>query len=341
MTVEIPKSKLELLKGETPAEAAMRFADEQKKTADKAKADAAKAKPPEAPKPEKEKPVVVDDNPKVEEYPEDLHIITDVKDPLYDEREKLPVSEDLMEKIDAFGFLQSKPIEVRMHNGKKAVIEGRQRVKAVRALNAKRKPADRIKVPVVYTGGLLREAYTHTILGNMATQPEDPISNAQKCQRYMTEHNASMDDAANLYKVDKNTIKRWVDCLALDPKVQDKIRDRKFSMQQAVKLKKLTPDEQVKAMKEAMNAETGKVEKNKIKKGIKQKNTGDENADIAPGKRLIQAALVSVDQAASVKDPKNPDDVKDAKLIKQVLAWVLNGDFPTKRIQGIMGIDDE
>lgn len=117
--------------------------------------------------------------------PDDLVIITDKSDPLYDPRVELPVEEPMVLNIMHKGILQN--IRIVRRNNQDVVITGRQRVKAAREANKRlrKEGKEPIKVPCVLTRGDEAEQLGVMISENELRQGDGILAKAEKCKRYL------------------------------------------------------------------------------------------------------------------------------------------------------------
>lgn len=138
--------------------------------------------------------------------PDDLVLITDKKDPLYDVRVELPLKPEFVANVKAVGIIE--PVVVRRVEDRAVVIDGRQRVKAARAIN-KEAGEQLIKVPAVVRKGDAADAYTVTVSANAHRQDDEKRDMMEKAQR-LSQLGRSNGDIAMAFGVSVATVSRWL-----------------------------------------------------------------------------------------------------------------------------------
>ena len=266
--------------------------------------------------------------------PDDLVIIgLDTDDgpehPLFDERVRLPVSQELVADVKVLGV--TSPIKVRKIPGdpKRAeVVFGRQRVRAARQANedlaANRKA--KIRVPALP----FRTDDDKNLLGiaiseNEHRQPDDPITRASKAARFIS-MGASNKEAGIRFGVTEKTIRQWLRLLELDKKVQQAVRNRRLLPTAAVQLHKLDAAEQRKQLAEILESGDTTV------KAVRARVSPPKQSAPAPwrpsltGRRAVSVALaaegdrdvtVTYEQLAQLVDTLNGDEV-DKKIFDRM-----------------------
>lgn len=138
--------------------------------------------------------------------PEDLVLIEDPKHPLYDARVTLPLKPEFVANIRALGVVE--PVIVRRIDGKPVVIDGRQRVRAARAVNREDMGVT-IKVPAVVRSGDEADAYTVTVSLNEQRQDDPQREKIAKAQR-LHQLGRTEGDIALAMGVSVPTVKRML-----------------------------------------------------------------------------------------------------------------------------------
>jgi len=172
--------------------------------------------------------------------PNDVFIVgLDTEDgmdhPLWDQRIKLPVSEQLMASIGLIGV--SDPILVRKDGDDPIVVDGRQRVRAARRVNERRAQAGQepILIPVIAQrmSELLAMA---TGESRNAIRQDDPVTvKAAKCQRYIA-LGGTPEEASIHFGVTRQTVYNWTKLDSVDMDVKKAVDNNEMSMTEAVKV---------------------------------------------------------------------------------------------------------
>lgn len=182
--------------------------------------------------------------------PEDLILIDDKNDPLYDPRVELPIDEAMVRSIMAHGVLE--PILVRKDGDRAVVLDGRQRVKNAVEANKRLKAEGGllIKVPVMPRRGDDADAFSVMITTNEHRIDDDVLSKAKKAQRLLN-FGRSIPEVAVTFGVSEATIKNWGTLLDLAPQVRQAVSNGKITMTDAVRrFSDLTREKQIEALDE-------------------------------------------------------------------------------------------
>jgi len=236
--------------------------------------------------------------------PDDLVIITDKSDPLYDPRVELPVEEPMVLNIMHKGILQN--IRIVRRNNQDVVITGRQRVKAAREANKRlrKEGKEPIKVPCVLTRGDEAEQLGVMISENELRQGDGILAKAEKCKRYL-DMGRTEKEAAIVFGVTVQTIKNWMEIIGLSAAVKKAVDSGIISATAAAKLSGLSPAEQ----------------KEKLDKLIKDVSK--------PGKRRISINKATKAAGKPIKAIRAKKEIEDAleysenEWVKATLRWVL------------------
>jgi ParB family chromosome partitioning protein len=160
--------------------------------------------------------------------PEELKIVTDKKEALYDPRSKWPTDLDLVANILYKGQGILEPVVITKVDDQPVVIDGRQRVKA--ALEANKQLRDQglktLMVPCVYKRGNEESLYAMMVSANEQRKDDSDLEKAEKVQT-MLNFGGTKEEAATVFGVTKQTITNWLELLELDPDVQKDVRDGK------------------------------------------------------------------------------------------------------------------
>lgn len=178
--------------------------------------------------------------------------------PLFDERAFLPLDENMVLNVMMYGVTQE--ILVRREGDQYLVILGRQRTKWAREANKRLRAEGKEPLKVKCS---IRRCDDATALGlliaeNEVRQADSPVARARKLDAFLA-MGRSEQDAAITFGVSLATIKARLSLLELAPEVQDKVSNGKLGMYDAIALKDLPRDEQVKAADQKVEAKaTGK-----------------------------------------------------------------------------------
>lgn len=259
--------------------------------------------------------------------PDDLVIIGyDTDDgpehPLYDERAKLPVSEEMVVDIMGQGVLLY--VLVRKNGDAVEVSDGRQRVKATREANKRRKKdgLEPILVPCVVKKGDDATMMGIGIAANELRQ-DDPLSiKAAKLQRYLAT-GRNEKDAAIRFGVTLQTIKNWGRLSDLDPKVVKAIEEGRIPASAGYALADLSRDEQKTELEKYGNGHTSVRTVKAGAKSAKSRRRGEQTDFEPPGKRVINKVL----RLNEKQDVLNGDFLRGVR-------WVL-GDLNPTQVKGL------
>jgi ParB family chromosome partitioning protein len=181
--------------------------------------------------------------------PESLVIIEDRADPLWDPRADLPVSESLKRNLGRLGAIE--PIVARRRGDRTIVIDGRQRVRAARALNRDLRDhgSEPMKLPVVIRmaeddGEVMEVA----ISANELRVDDSPLDRARKAAR-LHKLGRSLSEVAVAFGVSKAAVQSWWRLLELHPDVQQAVSEGRARVGEAVwEIGKLAVDKQPAAL---------------------------------------------------------------------------------------------
>ena len=135
--------------------------------------------------------------------PEDVVVVTDPKNPLYDERVHMPVPETLIRNIMAKGVLHQ--IRIRKNDEQKwEVVVGRQRVRATAEANRRLKEEGKppIKLDATIVRGEDRDIYGVVVSENEHRTDDSPMAKAKKAQR-MEDLGSSEEEICNSFGISK------------------------------------------------------------------------------------------------------------------------------------------
>lgn len=224
--------------------------------------------------------------------PENLVIIEDENDPLYDVRVKLPVEENMVMNIIAKGILQN--VRCVRRGDARVVVIGRQRVKAAREANKrlKKEGSELLKVPVIMVVGDEAIQYGVMISENELRRDDSPIAKAEKCQKYLA-MGRTVADAAVTFGVTVQTVNNWIEIVGLSAAVKKAVDQGMISATAAAKLSALSPTEQKDAVTEMVAAAVASGKK-KVTVGKAAAKSGKKPA--MKGKKEIKEMLELIEE---------------------------------------------
>lgn len=228
--------------------------------------------------------------------PEDLTVVTDMKNALYDERSDKPLDENMVLNIMAYGVKQ--PVIVRKNGEELEVVDGRQRTRCAIEANKRLKAEgkERLKVPVMLARGEDKDMFGIAIFCNEIRSDDTPMVRAKKAQR-LIDLGKSIDEAAIVFGVTKAAINQWLALLELAPAVQKAVEAGEVSASAVAPLRSLSREDQIAKLAE-LRASGEKVTAKKTSTAVK--NAKGETAHDRPSLGLLQRlykSKVMVDEA--------------------------------------------
>lgn len=225
--------------------------------------------------------------------------------PLWDERIKMPLQEEMIVSIMRQGV--HTPIRVRKNGDKAEVVAGRRRViharEANRRLREQGKPP--VSIPALVDRGEDLEQAGRALEENELRAGDPLMVKAQKAQRYLN-MGGSIDDAAIHFGVSKTALQNWLALLDVDTSVKKAVAKGEISESAASKLARLSREEQKDALEQMVaEGKTTTAGAQAAVKKAKEKREDEPRAALstAPGKRLLKKLLKAYD-AGQVELPK-------------------------------------
>lgn len=177
--------------------------------------------------------------------PEDLVIVEEKSDPLYDQRAAAKVNLRLVRNImyQRQGVLQ--PVVISKVGDEAIVIDGRQRVKAAREANRllSEMGEDPLEVPAVLRRGDDLGLFTVMVSANEHRLEDSPLVKAEKLARFLNQGGTAAE-AAVVFGVTSGTISNWTRLLELDSEVKKKVERGQISASAAAELHSLPREKQ-------------------------------------------------------------------------------------------------
>jgi ParB family chromosome partitioning protein len=216
--------------------------------------------------------------------PEELILVLDEQDPLYDPRVHLPLDEALVLNVMVNGVIE--PVIITVNTPK--VIIGRQRVKAAREAN-KRLAAEgkeTIRIPALRRRGEDSDLYGVLITENELRRGDTPLEQVRKAQKLLN-LGKRPEEVCIAFGWKLPTLKVMLKLLDCDPKVKHAVATGQVSVSAAARLAPLERPAQRKAL-EKLVAESGG--KRATVRQTAQAVSGKTEI-IAPRKKEIEALL--------------------------------------------------
>jgi len=189
--------------------------------------------------------------------PDDLCLVTDPSDSLYDKRVNNTLDTRLLANIRQYGIIQ--PIKIIKREGIPVVTVGRQRVRCAREIKKEQGAAGAItiKVPAVLDRRDVKGCVAIMISENEIRQGDSISTKAEKLQHLLS-FGHTMEDATVLFGVSRQTLGNWLAVLEVCDPVRKAIENGEASASIAPKLVNLPKAEQLKALHSAKVAGGGK-----------------------------------------------------------------------------------
>lgn len=163
--------------------------------------------------------------------------------PLYDERIRLDVDENLVKNIQVYGILQ--PVTVRKEAGGIFVVDGRQRVRAARKASEIADGAGEYGVKVPVRNVNANDARVAGIMISTAIRRNDDVLTcAFKAERLLARL-GDIEEVALAFGKSVTTIRNWTLLAAAPASVHHAVRANRISAGAAIELVRSVPREEV------------------------------------------------------------------------------------------------
>ena len=243
------------------------------------------------------------------------HDEEDESNPLHDERSAWEPDEAMIRNIMVYGI--QLPVLVRKEAGIVYVVDGRQRVKAARAAQARQDEAGEfaIKVPCIEVAADDSRVSGIMISTNEVRKDDSVLAKARKAARLM-DLLGSREEVALAFGRTTKTVDNWKKLMAADPLVHEAIESSKISATVGIELAAKPRVDQIRALDQLLNdspaTSNSKSEKKKLGDGDGAQKK--EHAGVKKGwlrKAMKTGAYEALDHEQ-----------------KAVLQWILSGHAP-------------
>jgi len=151
--------------------------------------------------------------------PEKLVLVTDESSPFFDPRVHWPVNSGMVKNMlyQMQGVLE--PVIIAKVDGEPVVVDGRQRVNALRAANEMLtdQGAEPLQCPCILKRGSDSELFSMSLSLNEQRKQDSVSDKAAKAMRLLNQ-GYSYSDVSQVFGVAEQTIRRWETCKSPNPK---------------------------------------------------------------------------------------------------------------------------
>jgi ParB family chromosome partitioning protein len=235
--------------------------------------------------------------------PDDIVIIgLDTDDgpehPLYDDRIKLPLNEEMIANLDAKGIIN--PVKIRKNGDVAECVAGRQRVRMAREINRRRKERNPRKwipllVPCTKADGDERSMQSLGYSENAVRTNDDVIQEARNMAR-MKGQGCTEEEIAIDFGCSKAKVLKRLGLLELATPVQRAVRSGSISPTTALSLKTLSHDEQKAKLDKLATAPVEHEKNGKAKRPTEQQSKAALGKRVVPGKKqaakMVESGLL-------------------------------------------------
>lgn len=249
---------------------------------------------------------------------DESHVLWDPR--LYD-----TMTEEMVRNVDAYGVIV--PIVIAKLEDQAVVVDGRQRVRAARLANIRRRERGE---PIIKVACTMRRADDTALMGAMVVANEvrhddDPATKIYKLKRLMA-RGVALEDAAITFGVSAKIAEAWLrfDDTAI-AEVKAAVTSGRIALSAGIELSRLKdPEKQALGLSSSLSTtpEGGRVTTRTARNAAKR--LVDPNAAIAPGRGLVAKILAA---AQEKQHPKNTGEKTLAwwQGVEDALMYVLDG----------------
>lgn len=218
--------------------------------------------------------------------------------PLWDERIKLEVNQDLVKSILAYGVRV--PVLVREEDGKLLVVDGRQRVRAAREAGLI-DPGMAPRVSYVLQQGDDNKIASVMVLTNELRVDDAIIAKARKAVR-LFERLGDVDEVALIMGKTSVTIRNWLSLLKAHPDVLAAVENGTISTSAGIELSRMTREEQVEKLQATLAAAEARAPSTPPLTEGDVKNARQRNGSVKTHAGVRRSWLRSALKTEAVKD---------------------------------------
>jgi ParB-like chromosome segregation protein Spo0J len=246
-------------------------------------------------------------------YPEELTLVTEKDNALYDARALLPPDENFIKNIMTIGMIHTP--SVRKVVGRDAsgvlcekweIVHGRRRIAAAREINRRLSEAgmDRRRVCVRILRGDDKDLWGIACSENEHRRDDGPLEKARKAQKLLDQGKTD-DEVCIVFGITPQCLGNWKSLLDLSTPVKRAVERGEIAATAAAHLVGLPSKEQVERLEE-MKAGGGRITAERTFRAVRKGNG-------SPGRRIRSRKQIE----------ERLETEKDQKVI-ETLRWVLN-----------------
>lgn len=277
--------------------------------------------------------------------PEQVTVVDDPADPLYDERIKLPINEEMVRSIMVDGVEIIVDITKRKVDGEDVfvVVDGRQRHKNL--IEARRRlrvdgveDRDLPRLPVRLKRGDAKRlaGIGHTANADSMRKSDGIMLQARKMAHYMETTGADEAECAIKFGCNKETVKNRLKLLELDHEVHKAIEKGDINVTAALKLHGLSPADQREKLKELKEQMRSSADRNGAGARKVREVTRQPPERRLPGhKPRTEPERRALIRRAVKQGKFDPDSVQSRtrkalkwEHVSKVMAWLLDPETP-------------
>lgn len=269
--------------------------------------------------------------------PEDLFIVKDEKQALYDDRASQGLSDEFVCNIDFYGVLEPILVRKNTEDGKIEVVAGRQRVRAAIEANKRRKKrGDKLLlVPAIINRGDDLKMMGVMASENEARVANTPMQRATLMQR-MLDRGADERGVATAMSCSVATVKNHLALMEAPAAVRNAVQNGKVSAAVGYKLARLPAAE----AKEKLAKATAAAPRTKGKRNGAEK----KHVEIVTGvkaKTVGGKTQVEIDAMKDIVEENLDIGGEFKRYMVAVFDWMLGAEADLREICGMDDIDDE
>ncbi len=256
--------------------------------------------------------------------PEELVIIgLDTDDgkehPLHDLKIRIPLTEEFIQNVDEHGIFT--PIKVRKNGDLAEVVFGRNRVRAAREVNKRRRKRGdpELRVPCTKVEAEDKRLMAISFAENAARRAPDPIDEARDMQR-LASQGYDEGEVAVHFACSKQKVRKRLALLCLATPVINAVRSGQIAASSALTLKTLSHEDQTAKLAELKTAAPPSDTNGKTRRPTGQQIKAAAGRQVRPGVKQIKKMI----EEGSLKDTS----------AESLLRW-WTGEWPASKVKGL------